>query len=183
MGDRALSFRYTRHGRRYWSLASVFLGLVLVEGGMFIGLSLFLIRDPVMKWSAAGAVLAVMIGVPLAVLLAPLFTRHRLTPVDLILRYGWHAVAVPRSLILAAVPVHESLAPIHVLRARTDETGGRAVACFSEVGQIALTLAEPVAFPRSRLRPGPPVDRILFNVDDRAALLAELGVSTPETEA
>lgn len=172
MGDRGLSFGYTRHGGRYWSLAGVLLGLVLVEGALFGGLSLLLIRDPLTRWCAAGAALTVLIGVPLGVLLAPLVTRHRLTADELVLRYGWHRLAVPRRLIRAATPAAEEMTPIQVLRARHDAARGRAIACFSEQGQILLALGEPLAFPGRR---HPPVDRILFNVDDRDALLEALG--------
>lgn len=177
MNDRERAFKYTGHGRVYWTLAAVFLGLVLVEGALFVSLSLFLISDPVTKWSVAAALVTILIGIPLRVLFAPLFTRHRLTRAGLRLHYGLHKVVVPRELIRSAVPVSHPLEPIQVLSARSDAERGRAVACFSEYGQVLLALSQPLIFPRSILRPNPPVEEILFNVDDRDALLAEIGAS------
>ena len=47
----------------------------------------------------AAAVFAVLVGLPLRVLFAPLFTRHRLTGTDLVLHYGLHKVSIPRRCI------------------------------------------------------------------------------------
>jgi hypothetical protein len=181
MNDRGRWFKYTGQGRVYLTLAAVFLGLVLVEGALFVSLSLLLISDPVTKWSVAAALVVILIGIPLRVLFAPLFTRHRLTRADLRLHYGLHEVVVPRELIRSALPVSESLEPIQVLSARADAQRGRAVACFSDHGQVLLALREPLIFPRSILRQNPPVDQILFNVDDRDALLAEIGAEAADS--
>jgi hypothetical protein len=96
------AFKYTAHGSAYWSVAAVFLGLLIVEGMLLVGLSLLLISDPATKWSVAAAVFAVVVGIPLRVLFAPLFTRHTLTSAELVLHYGQHRVSIPRRLIRAA---------------------------------------------------------------------------------
>jgi ABC-2 type transport system ATP-binding protein len=180
MNDHGLSFKYTARGAAYWSIAAVFLGLVIMEGMLFVGLSLLLLPGPAMKWSVAAAVFAVLVGLPLRVLFAPLFTRHRLTGSDLVLHYGLHEVSIPRRCIRSAVPIAVPVEPIQVLGARTCLEEGRAVACFSGHGQILLSLTEPLTFPQSVIRHNPPVDKILFNVDDRDALLAAIGAAEPE---
>ncbi|HYC91743.1 MAG TPA: ABC transporter ATP-binding protein [Thermoanaerobaculia bacterium] len=179
MKSQGIKYTYRAEGSSYWSLASVFLGLVFIEGGLFVGGALFLIESPVVRYSVAAGLAAVMMGIPLRVLLAPLFTKHTLTDDELVLHYGRHKMVVPRKLIRSASPAHEQLQGAQALSAQIDEKHHGVIASFSERGQILLELTEPQTYRLSLAGEDVPVDRILFNVDDRDDLLRRLGTQVP----
>jgi ABC-type multidrug transport system ATPase subunit len=174
MKDRGIAYGYRGNGSSYWPLASVFLGLVFIEGGLFVAAALT-IGNPMVRYPVAAGLAALMMGIPLRVLLAPLFTKHRLTPSELVLHYGRHKLVIPRTLIQRAAPVQETLNGTQPLSAQIDDTRGCVIACFSERGQIMLELSEPQTYPLSVMADNLSVNRIIFNVDERDDLLRRLG--------
>jgi ABC-2 type transport system ATP-binding protein len=176
MKSQGITYKYRAEGSSYWSLASVFLGLVFIEGGLFIAAALFLIANPAVRYPVAVGLAAVMMGIPLRVLLAPLFTRHTLTENEFVLHYGRHKLVVPRTVIKSVAPAQETLHGAQALSAQIDERRpSRVIAAFSERGQILLELTEPQTYALSALADNLPVDEILFNVDERDDLLRRLG--------
>ncbi|HEY4640152.1 MAG TPA: ABC transporter ATP-binding protein [Thermoanaerobaculia bacterium] len=176
MKSQGIKYKYTAEGSSYWSLASVFLGLVFIEGGLFIAAALFLIANPAVRYAVAAGLAVVMMGIPLRVLLAPLFTAHTLTENELVLHYGRHKLVVPKTLIKSVAPAQETLHGAQALSAQIDEKRpSRVIAAFSERGQILLELTEPQLYALSTLTDNLPVDEIVFNVNDRDDLLRRLG--------
>ena len=95
--DREQLFSYRASGKTYWGTTAAFLALILLEGGLAVGMALMLISTPAVKWPVAALLAAVLVGVPLRLLLAPLWTRHRLTADALEIHYGRQRFAVPQS--------------------------------------------------------------------------------------
>jgi ABC-2 type transport system ATP-binding protein len=173
-------FSYTGSKGSFLKAISPFLILVLMEGGLGLLLILLLVKSP-LRPGLAIAWCALMLIPVLGVLLRPFWTRHRLTPSTLELRYGANRLDVPREAIVAARPVAERLAHQR-LRIDHDPRRERLIACFSEAGQILLELDEPREL-GGRLRYRGPVRQVLINVDRPDDLLAALDVSRPAPPA
>jgi ABC-2 type transport system ATP-binding protein len=173
----AQTFTYTARRRAYFSAAMPFLAIVALESPLTVLLILVFARAPLVRLLLLGAYAGLLLFLVFGVLLSALWTKHRLTPTHLALRYGLDRIEVPRSAIVAARATHEQLDALQLLRAQLDARRHRIVAAFSEEGQVLLTLDQRRTF-RVRGTTGV-ADQILINVDRRDAFLAALGI--PQT--
>lgn len=167
--QKTATFTYTAERQSYVAIASAFVGLLLIESGMTALLVAALVHVALVR-VLVHAALAVLTVAAAAMLLAPLVTRHRLTPTHLHLQYGLDVrAAVPRDAIAAAEAWHEPVAMMQPFRAQFDEAQGGLLAAFSERGQILLRLRAPVTVRVARRQVA--VDTVLINADRRDELL------------
>jgi ABC-type multidrug transport system ATPase subunit len=170
------SFRYDADRGLYTSVAAAWGFLLLIESGLIALLIAVLVPHLWLKLLLL-ALLAALNVWAIRMLRAPLNTAHRLTPEVLQLRYGDSLRAdLPRSSLVTATPVRETVSSLAVLGARYDAERDRVVALFSEKGQILLTLAEPTIFQLGPFQRAT-ARHVLINVDERDHFLAALNVS------
>ncbi len=170
------TFSYTAGAKSYLKAISGFFVLILFEGGFGLFLILLLAKSPAVRFGllAGWGTLALLYPL-LGVLTRPFWTRHRLTPSTLELRYGADRLDVPRGAIVAARRVDERLSHQR-LRMDYDPRRQRVIACFSEQGQILLDLDRPRQL-AGKVRRGGPVGQILLNVDRPDDFLAALDLT------
>ena len=168
-------FPYHADRRVYSSAALAFSFLIFIESGLMALLIFVLVPAAWMKALLLLGLLALNWWA-FAKLRRPLTTVHTLTPHSLHLRYSDSLnIELPRTMLVAAQPVQESVGGLSTFSARYDAERDRVVALFSAKGQILLTLAEPHEFQLAGLR-RTSTRHILFNVDQRDVLLAALNL-------
>jgi ABC-2 type transport system ATP-binding protein len=168
------TFTYTAEHRTYITSVSVLVSLFLLEGSLLILLLFLFIHNSLLKFVIPGIVAALYLLL-IAVLLAPMWTRHRLSATHLHLHYGLGLnIKIPRAAIISAQPAHEKLAIFEPLRARFDAKKARLAIPFSEQGQVSLHLDKPHAYKVGRSIVM--VESVLFNVDAREEFLTALDI-------
>lgn len=162
-------FRYTASRSAYLSIALTLLFLLLVEDGGIGAIISSLVHPIVLKYVMIGIVSSLHLLFSI-VILAPLWTKHRLTSTILHLHYGltFH-VTIARSSIISAEPLRERLNMMQFLQAQYDEKKQRITAVFSEQGLVLLHLDKP--YPLKLGRRIYPTSSLLINVDQRDELL------------
>ena len=174
------TFSYTANRGAFWGMFGVIGFLILIESLVF-GLLVLIIPSIIVRVLLVCGWLSLTGYVVFGFVFAPLRTRHRLTPTDFIIQYGLDTLVLPRSAILAATPAQEKLAFFQNVRAQLHPLKQRVVACFSEQGQVLLTLREPVLL-RIDATSGL-VTRLLINIDERDRFLVALNTSSPPPTA
>lgn len=165
-------FTYTAKRAAYFSTIAALLFIMLAEGSLTTYVITLFIHNGWFKLLPIGAVAILYTYICIA-LLAPSFTRHRLSGTHLWLRYGFTLnMHVPLAEIVTAEPVHEQLNMLQPLRATHDAKKQRIVAAFSDHGQVLIRLQAPRMFKFGRTNV--PVQTILLNVDQRDEFLAAL---------
>jgi ABC-2 type transport system ATP-binding protein len=170
----ATTFTYTAQRGAYITSVSVLVSLCLLEGSLLILLLFLFIHNSLLKFAIPGIVAALYL-LFIGVLLAPIWTRHRLSATHLHLHYGHGLnVKIPRAAFISAQPVHQKLAMFEPLRARYDAKKARLAIVFSEQGQVLLHLDKPHAYKIGRSIVM--VETILINVDAREEFLTALNI-------
>lgn len=174
MDQSVATFSYTANRRSFYGYVGAWAILFLVEGLVFAVLIIAIVPGVVLKTALLAALSAAILVTHVAVLLRPLWTRHRLTDTELLLRYGSDKLNVPRAEILAAEPVAASRRQGFVPGVQFDSRKRRITATFSDQGQVLLRLNRPHRFVMKGVND--PVKEILINVDHRDAFLTALGL-------
>jgi ABC-2 type transport system ATP-binding protein len=170
MQNTAQTFTYTAQRGSYIATVSALLFIMIGEVGLIAVLLIRYLSIDVLKWALVFAFVALYNFIA-AKLLAPLWTRHRLTSTHLILRFGLDVSAsIPRDTIVEARPVRERVV---LPMARYEQEQQRINIAFSEQGQVLLHLKSARTF-RMGLRGTVTTEIILFNVDHRDELLSAL---------
>ncbi|MBI1298244.1 ATP-binding cassette domain-containing protein [bacterium] len=167
-------FRYDADRSVYTSTALAFGFLILIESSLLALLIFVLVPVAWAKTLLLIGLLALN-GWAITKLRQPLTTFHALTPHSLYLRYAGFQAELPRSALVAAQPVQESVGGLATLSPRHDAEHDRVVALFSARGQILLTLSEPHTFHLGRFQ-RVTARHVLFNVDQSDVLLAALNL-------
>lgn len=171
------SFSYNAKRGGFWAHAGGWAMLFVIEGSI---IALLIVIFAPGLWLKLGlvALLAALIGYVIVVILCgPLWSHHRLEPDALVLQYGRAAFAMPRANIVSAEAVDGKIRePFRAVPA-FDEKTASLVVTFSDMGVVALSLVEPQTF--ALKEPAEPVNRIVFNVDRREALLDALDANPP----
>lgn len=174
MKEPAEEFSYTAKRSEYLSMAVAFVMLIIFEA---IGMDLlvaFLVHGE-LKFILLGLIASLHIFI-LVMLFAPLFTKHRLTDTHLLLRYSYRfKEKLPRSVLVGAEPVKETLDSPLVLKPFYHHDRQRLNLAFSTNGQVVLYLAHPVTL-RTGLLKRVEVRQILLNVDRRDLFLQTLAL-------
>src|SRR5215813_2238227 len=124
----------------YITSICAFIALLLIDGGFLCLLVFLFIHISLLRLVVPG-IATVMYLLLIAILLAPLWTKHRLSATHLRLHYGLSLnITIPRSTIIAAQAVRERLTMLEPMRARYDANKSRIVAAFSTKGQVLLQL-------------------------------------------
>lgn len=174
------NFTYTANRSSHSGIAVGFTAMIIFEAAALEMLVGFLVSIVWLKLLLLGLMIGAHIYL-LVWLFAPLWTKHRLTPTQLKLRYGlFLKIDLPLERLGAAQGWHKPLKPGEVIQPRYVKTRQRIVAVFSEQNQVLLQLQEPtmlrVGLFKRRL-----TSEILINVDRRADFLKALnlpGVTT-----
>ena len=178
MPDTTRTFRYTAQSGPYISTVSALLFIMVAEAGLITFLLARFFSIGVLKWLLVGALVALYLFI-MAKLLAPLWTKHRLSPTHLQLHYGLDFKQnIPRECIAAVEQVRERVVmPV----ARYEAEKQRLNIAFSERGQLLLRLNEPCPL---QIGWGKKVfaEKILLNVDQPDELLAALSPARLPTE-
>jgi hypothetical protein len=169
------TFTYTARRATFFTLVGSLTFLFLVEASVLALLIVALVHDALWRLLINGAHALVCL-LALALLFAPLLTRHRLGATHLYLHLGRTRLAIPRAAIRTAEPVLDRQAAALPTTARYDAKNCRAIVCFSDQGQILLHFKYPL-FLKLASKPQP-VTSLLFNVDARNELLALLVADT-----
>lgn len=165
-------FPYTAHRRACYSFAATFTFVLLLEAGMWAFLVVVLAPSLILKVVLLGTLVAINLFAIFGLMLAPLWTKHRLTKTHLYLHYGFDKMTIPLADLMAAQPVQERHS--YRMRAEYQAHSHRIVAAFSEQGQVLLRLNQRHRFHVNRADVS--ADRFLVNVDHRDAFLAALGL-------
>ena len=165
-------YTYTAQRGVYITSVCTLSFLFLTDIGLLLILILLFIHNDVLKFVLLGGV-ASLYGLLIAILLAPLWTAHRLTENYLYLHYGLALnVRIPRTAIISAQPVRERLTMLEPLLVRNDAAKSRVVAALADQGQVVLHLNKP--HPLKVGRSTVLTDTLLINVDARDEFLADL---------
>lgn len=176
MQETTRNFTYTAHRSTYLTGIIGFGFMLIIEGGVVFILIAVLVQPLLLKVTLLIVLTALYLYLFIN-LLAPLWTKHRLTATHLKLHYGRQLhVTIPRTAIRAAEHVHERLTLFHPLLARYNATGKRIVAAFSDEGQVLLHLREPLSLKVGRNTH--PTESILINVDAPEEFLEAFAVSS-----
>ena len=167
--------------RRAWALAALpCLTFLAVDTAVMMTGALLVPRDPFARLLAGGAVAAIFL-LGLALLSAPLCSKHRLLPGGLSLRFGRGPKAfslfLAREEIESAIPIDERLSSMHPLRAYVDQSNRRLVAAFSPLGEVLLRLREPREM-RFGLGRTAICQEVLINLDEPERLLASFAADS-----
>lgn len=171
------TFSYTGCRRSFYSHVTGWSLLFLIEGMVAALLIVVLAPGIILQTILLAGLLGSILSVYLAILLGPLWTRHRLTATHLLLRYGSDKLDVPRANISSAVPVAGPIRRGFVPGMQVGPAPGRLTATFSDQGQILILLNEP--WQHEDHGHDRAVNEILINVDDPDAFLA--GLNGPQT--
>lgn len=176
------TFTYTAQKSGCYGFVGALSFVFLLEAAVWaVGVAL-LVRDLALKLSLIGLLVLLILAMVFGHMLAPLWTKHRLTPGHLHLRYGWDKMIIPRTALVAARPVRERVPHSYLSRAEYEESKARIFVAFSEFGQVLLRLDKPHQFRVNRSNVS--TDSILLNVDSREEFLAALGLpETPQATA
>src|SRR5215472_961179 len=172
MKETTRTFTYTAMRGTYITSACAFILLLLIDGGL-LGLLVFLfIHNSLLRLVVPG-IETVIYLLLIVVLLAPLWTKHRLSATHLQLHYGLSLnITIPRSTIIAAQAVRERLTMLEPMWARYDANKNRIVSAFSATGQVLLHLDGTHSYKVGRSTVL--ADTILLNVDACDEFLADL---------
>lgn len=171
-----LTFPYRAQKASAISTLFALLFIMAGENVLVVILITIFIHMPVLKFAPVSLLLVFELFIALN-LLSPLWTKHRLNATSLRLHFGIAFQAnIPRSAIVSVKPVRERMV-LAVARYEGDKQ--RIMAALSDQGQVLLRLDQPYPFRvgLSKVQ----ADSILFNVDNRDALIAALGETTKET--
>ncbi len=150
--------------------------LLLVEALAVVTLILVFAPAIWLKLLLIGALAGLLTWLFGWILPAPARTRHALDDDTLHLRYGRSRIDIPRSRIARAEASDDRSGPAFVSQPEDDEARGLVRVTFSRQGQILLHLDPPLELPRKK---GVFMAReVLFNADDREAVLAALDRET-----
>src|SRR5215467_2766986 len=165
MKETIRTFTYTAMRGAYITSACAFAFLLLADGS-FLGLLIFLfIHNSLLRLVVYGIAIVIYLLL-IVVLLAPLWTKHRLSATHLQLHYGLSLnINIPRDTIIAIQAVRERLTVLEPVQAHYDANKSRIVAAFSDMGQVLLRLDGPHSYKMGRSTVL--ADTILLNVDDR----------------
>lgn len=175
MEQQRQEFFYTANRQAFLSHASGWALLVVLEGSVFSTLIVIFAPGILLKLALVSLFVAGILYFILKVLCGPLWTRHRLDPERLDLRYGGTTLRILRSNIAAVEPVAGKIRQPFSPGPHYDPRAKSIVVTFSADGVVALKLIEPQAFDVDGATE--PVDRIVFNVDRRNELLDALALS------
>jgi ABC-2 type transport system ATP-binding protein len=176
----SLTFSYTTQRKAFLNVAAIWASVLLLEGSLIALLIVVFVDTLWLRAALVVLVVGLLLGLIGGLLLAPLWTKHRLTATHLHLRYGWDRIDVPRAAITKAEPVHERLNSAQLLRALHEPRKERVVMALSEDGQISIHLDQAHRWRVNGQTHA--VKRILFNADQPNELLAALNMpqSPPE---
>lgn len=172
MQEAVKTFQYTAQRGAYLSLVGVFIFICIVEGGATVLLEALLVH---LLWLKLTILILTIVSYPyvLIVMLAPLWTRHRLTGTHLQLRYALSLhVNIPLDEISDAQAMRKVVSRIQPFSASYEAKRQRIVACFSDKNLVLLTLAHPMNLKvgwRKRQ-----TTNILLNLDQRDNFLDTL---------
>jgi hypothetical protein len=174
MKEAGEQFSYTAKRSEYLSLVVAFVMLIILEAVGF-DLLIAILVEGWLKFVLLGIVVCLHIFI-LVMFVAPLFTKHGLTPTHLRLHYSYQFRAdLPRSTLVAAEPVKEKLDSPMVVKPFYHKDSLRLKLPFSGEGQVLLYLARPVSL-RIGLFKKVEVRQMLLNVDRREAFLIALAL-------
>ncbi len=171
------TFRYTAQSGPYISTISALLFIMIGEAGGVSFLIAKFLSIGILKWLLVSALAALYLFL-MGKLLAPLWTKHRLSETHLHLHYGLDLKqSIPLESILGIERARERVV-IPVVRYEAEKQ--RLNIAFSEHGQLLLRLSEPYPL---RMGWGKSVfaEKILLNVDQPDELLAALSPAIPST--
>lgn len=175
MQEATKTFTYTAQRGSYLTVVGTLGFMMLVESSFAVLLIIIFVHNILFKFALLGAYICFLLYL-FSWLLAPLWTKHRLTATHLHLHYGLaFNVSILRSSIVSAQSVRERVTAFESATARYDAKKHRIVACFSEQGQVLLHLVQPLPFKIRRATHT--TSTLLINVDQRVALLDALGCS------
>lgn len=168
--EKTRTFRYTAESGPYISTISALIFIMLGEAGGIAFLIIKFLSIGVLKWLLASALAALYLFI-MVKLLAPLWTKHRLSETHLHLHYGLDfKQSIPRESIVAIERARERVV---MPMARYEAEKQRLNIAFSDHGQLQLRLSELYPLHMNR---GKKVfaEKILLNVDQPDELLASL---------
>ena len=168
------TFSYTTQRKAFLNVVAMWAGVLLLEGSLIALLLAVFVDTLWLRAALLVLVAALLLGLIGGLLLAPLWTKHRLTATHLHLRYGWDRIDVLRAAIIKAEPAHERLNSAQLLRAQHEPRKVRVVMALSEDGQILIHLDQPHRWCVNGQTH--PVKHILFNADQPNELLAALNM-------
>ena len=174
MKEATRTFSYTAQRWDYITTICAIAFLFLTDGG-FLALLIFLLIHNGLLRLVVLAIVTVSYLLFITVLLAPLWTQHRLSATHLQLHYGLSLnITIPRGTIIAAQAVRERLTMLEPMQASYDAKKSRIVASFSDKGQVLLHLDGTNTYKVGRSTVL--ADTILINVDARDEFLADLNM-------
>ncbi len=167
---------YSAQRGSYISTVCALLFLMSGEVSLIAFLIVRFLPIEVVKWLVIGGLVGLYLLIA-SKFLAPLWTKHHLTGTYLALRYGLDfSASIALEEIASAKPARERVV---LPQARYETEKQRLNIAFSERGQVLLRLNNPRTF-RLGLTGKVIAEAILFNVDERDALLAAI---SPDTHA
>ncbi len=170
MQEATKTFTYTAQRSSYLTIVGTFGFLFLVEGSATVLLIFIFVHSNLFRFALLGAYICLLLYI-FSRLLAPLWTKHRLTATHLRLHYGSaFNASIPRDCIASVQPGRERMTMFEPSTARYDVKRQRLVACFSERGQVLLHLTQPLPFKIGRKIHI--TSTLLVNVDQRDLFLA-----------
>ena len=170
MQDTFRTFRYTAQSGPYISTVSALMFIMVGEAGGIAFLIVRFLSIGILKWLLVSALVALYLFI-MGKLLAPLWTKHRLSETHLHLHYGLDfKQSIPRESIVAVERARERVV---MPMARYEAEKQRLNIAFSEKGQLLLRLGEPYPL---RVGRGKKVfvEKILLNVNSPDELMAAL---------
>ena len=167
-------FTYTAQRGPFLTIIALFAFLTLIEGGAAVLLIAVLVKETwlmlLLHVLSVGSIVWAFVF-----FLSPLWTKHCLTPTQLILHYGWgFKLAIPRESIVKALPVRKELGLLQPLRRSYEDDKARLTVSFSEVGQVLLNLDPPSQWSFRKTKG--PVNWVILNFDQREEFLNEISV-------
>ena len=170
MQETTKTFSYTAQRSSYLTIIGTFGFMIVLESCVTLLMISIFVHNVPLKFALSGAFICFVLYL-FGRLLAPLWTKHRLTTTHLQLHYGsTFDASIPRDCIASAQPAREKVTAFESGSARFDAKKQRIVACFSEQGQVLLHLKQPLSFKIGRKIYT--TSTLLVNVDQRDLFLA-----------
>ncbi|GCE05123.1 hypothetical protein [Dictyobacter aurantiacus] len=172
MDDVSHSFSYTTRRTAYLTIVCSLGFVLLAESAGLALLVALLIHNLWLSLAINLAHLALCVFI-MQMMLAVLFTRHRLTETDIQLNYGRGLhVRIPYSAIQDIQPARDVQAAAMPVSARYEASKKRISACFSDQGQLLARFTHPL--PLKLGRKTYEISSLLFNVDQRDIFLQKV---------
>jgi ABC-2 type transport system ATP-binding protein len=179
MKETSKTFTYTAQRASYISTVCALLFIMIAEVGLIAFLIVKFIQNEIIKFGLIFALAALFLNIG-SKLLAPLWTRHRLTKTSLHLHYGLaFKTEITRNTIIAGRQVRERVALPLV---RYDAEKERIFAAFSDQGQVLLILDQSYPFRVGLFGSSKFANQLLINVDQRDEFLAALDFQSGSAE-